>query len=153
MTEDRLHVTIGTGGGYDETPHGVIALIVDALADRTLPSCALIFDTIIAAGSRALLKPSEPLRGFNVLQVEIATAIGLNPALWSPFKPHVTLGYGGKRAPAQPIDPISWSADQLWLVESLHGQTRHIIHKCWPLTAGPQPHGPGHSPASGQPRQ
>ena len=33
VREDRLHVTIGTAGGYDETPRGVIALIVEALAD------------------------------------------------------------------------------------------------------------------------
>jgi len=133
VAEDRLHVTIGTAGGYDETPHGVIALIVDALADRRLPRCTLLFDTIVGGRKSALLTPSEPLRGFDALRSEIAEAIGLHPALWSHFKPHVTLGYGGPQAAAQPIDPIGWTADRLCLVESLHGQTRHVVHKSWQL--------------------
>jgi len=133
VEDDRLHTTIGTAGRYDETPHGVIALIIDALADRMLPSCALVFDTIIGARNGTLLKPSEPLRGFDALQAQIATAIGLDPALWSHLKPHVTLGYGGPQAPARAIDPISWTADRLCLVESLYGKTRHIVHASWPL--------------------
>ncbi|MBY8824753.1 2'-5' RNA ligase family protein [Sphingomonas colocasiae] len=135
VREDRLHVTIGTAGGYDETPRGVIALIVEALADLTLPSCGLVFDTVIGGPRSALLKPSERLRGFDTLQIRIATAIGLHPALWSHFRPHITLGYNGRPMPARSIDPISWTADRLCLVESLHGETRHIVHGSWPLTA------------------
>jgi 2'-5' RNA ligase len=133
VAENRLHVTIGTAGGYDETPHGVIDLIVEALADRPLPDCVLLFDTIIGARGQALLKPSEPLRGFDALQTQIAQAIGLDPALWSHIRPHVTLGYRGPAAPARPIDPISWTADSVCLVESLYGETRHIVHARWPL--------------------
>lgn len=143
VREDRLHITvgnvaIGTAGGYDETPHGVIALIVEALADLTLPSCALVFDTIVGGPRSVLLKPSERLHGFDALQTRIATGIGLHPALWSHFRPHITLGYGGRQLPARPIDPISWNADRLCLVESLHGKTRHIVHGSWPLTVCPQ---------------
>lgn len=138
VAEDRLHVTIGTAGGYDETPHGVIALIADTLTGLTLPSCALMFDTIIGGRKSTLLKPSERLRGFDALQIRIATAIGLHPALWSRFRPHITLGYGGRQAPAQPIDPIGWKADRLYLVESLYGETRHILHGGWSLTPDAQ---------------
>jgi 2'-5' RNA ligase len=46
-------------------------------------------------------------------------------------EPHVTINYRGDRLGSRKIDPIGWTVEEILLVESVVGQTRHIVHGCW----------------------
>src|SRR3546814_17050044 len=82
------------------------------------------------------------LPGCEALQAGLARRLaatladlGMDVALWvRRIKPHVTIGYDGPPVPAQPVEPVSWTIDRVFLVESLHGRGKHIVHATHPLT-------------------
>ena len=45
----------------------------------------------------------------------------------------MTLTYDKVAVPEQPIEPITWTATEFFLVHSLLGQTRHIPLEKWSL--------------------
>jgi 2'-5' RNA ligase len=49
------------------------------------------------------------------------------------FTPHITLLYDDKNVVETPIDPINCAADEVVLVHSLLGQTRHIPLGRWKM--------------------
>ena len=142
VARDDLHATIGTLGRFEATPWPLITDIQRRLSGVALPSFRMIVDLLAGGQKSALLLASERLAGFEHLQSQLADLLrdaiaflGLDTHLWRrDIKPHVTLGYRGRPSPTQAIDPISWTADRLRLVESLHGTGQHIIHDSWPLT-------------------
>jgi 2'-5' RNA ligase len=85
----------------------------------------------------ALLQPSEPVIGLLTLQRALARSV-LPPAVQRDaersFSPHVTLFYGGPTGSTVPIDPISWTAEELVLIHSVHGKGVHNDLARWPLT-------------------
>lgn len=50
------------------------------------------------------------------------------------FFPHMTLDYAPGPVEGQTITPIAWRVTQLYLVDSLYGQSRHEVLACWSLT-------------------
>lgn len=133
MPSSRLHMTVAKLGSFD-APRDAIDWVSARLARMPLDSCRICFDRMVQAPGRVLLQPSRPLPGFDALQVRLAERMGEKPALWRRmFRPHVTLGYGNAAGPTLEIDPISWTADRLLLVESLYGEGVHIVHDSWPL--------------------
>lgn len=49
------------------------------------------------------------------------------------FLPHMTLLYGPKAVPSQPIEPIRFVAREFVLIHSALGLTRHTVIDRWPL--------------------
>jgi len=137
VLDEMLHTTIGAFGGFARSPHDGIAWLIHKMGRSGLPPAPRqCFDTLVRAPGHALLAPSEPLPGFDRLQLWLADRLGIDPAKWKRhIRPHVTLGYDGPSAPTVAIDPISWTADRLLLVESLVGLGKHLIHAEWPLAA------------------
>lgn len=59
---------------------------------------------------------------------------GFLPSSARDFVPHVTLAYTGEHiVEPQPIEPIRWRSDELFLIRSHQGQGRHEIMGAWPL--------------------
>jgi 2'-5' RNA ligase len=54
-------------------------------------------------------------------------------AMDASFTPHITLLWADRVVGAHPIAPIHWQADELVLVKSLVGQSRHVHVARWPL--------------------
>jgi 2'-5' RNA ligase len=135
IPDDRLHMTVGGFGSFDETPQAGIEWVRERLSAVTLPSFRLYLDTLIRPAGRALLIPSEAPAGFGRLQQALTAQLGIHRTSWRDIRPHVTLGYGGSRARTEAIDPIGWTADDLRLVESIVGEGRHIVHAAWTLDA------------------
>lgn len=137
VMDEMLHTTIAAFGGFPRSPVDIIAWLIHRLARTRLPPAPRqCFDQLVRAPGHALLVPSEPLPGFDRLQFWLADRLGINPAVWRRhIRPHVTLGYEGPAAPTIAIDPISWTADRLLLVESLVGLNTHKIHAEWRLAA------------------
>lgn len=135
VLDDMLHSTIGTFG-VSPAPHAGIAWLIDRLGRGLPPAPRQCFDTLVRSPGRALLAPSEALPGFDRLQAWLADRVGADPAMSTrDIRPHITLGYGGPPAPTIEIEPISYAADRLLLVESVVGERKHIVHAQWPLAA------------------
>lgn len=49
------------------------------------------------------------------------------------FVPHVTLLYDARRVPAQPVEPLGWTAREFVLVHSLLGRTEYRVLGRWEL--------------------
>lgn len=54
-------------------------------------------------------------------------------------EPHLTIAYTGDRLGAQKIASIRWNVEDILLIESIVGQTRHIVHGQWRLGTAPAP--------------
>jgi 2'-5' RNA ligase len=51
--------------------------------------------------------------------------------------PHITLCWGKRQLPGQSLpQPVHWTVDQFWLIETLVGKSRHIWRGDWPLQPG-----------------
>lgn len=136
VDDERLHLTLFMLGDFDRVPAALIARVEEGLAAAPLPACRIVLDRLTGGAGSALLAPSELLRGLKRLQGELAAALAENdvsPAPWWRFSPHVTLLYDHAYSGHCPIDPISWTADELVLIESLVGHSKHVVRAAWPL--------------------
>jgi 2'-5' RNA ligase len=76
---------------------------------------------------------------------------GLGAAMPKAFNPHVTLFYANRPIAPRDVPPIRWRVHDVALVQSFHGQGRHVVPKRWPLResapstrSGPLPRDPSH---------
>lgn len=132
----RLHLTLLMLGDYSAPPRTLVARTRDALSAARLPACRILLDTLVRGRHSMLLAPSEKLRGLETFQRSLAGALArslIAPPRWWRFSPHVTLGYRPAEGAGGPIDPISWTGDELVLIHSLLGRTRHILLDRWRL--------------------
>jgi 2'-5' RNA ligase len=49
------------------------------------------------------------------------------------FNPHLTLYYGNRPIAPRDVAPLRWTVQEFVLVQSFHGQSKHVILKRWPL--------------------
>jgi len=136
VADDRLHMTALMLGNFQHTPTDLIARIADVLSRSMLCRCRIVLDMLVGGPGTTLLVPSEPLRGMEAVQARLAALVahaGIAPAPWWRFSPHMTLHYDSGERGQQPIDPISWTATELVLIESLVGQSRHLTRGRWRL--------------------
>jgi 2'-5' RNA ligase len=70
-----------------------------------------------------------------------------------PFTPHVTLLYDAACVDETTVEPISWTAREFVLVNSLIGQGKHVTLGRWPLRALPDAGGTIASDSRGHERR
>lgn len=51
-----------------------------------------------------------------------------------PLKVHLTINYRRDGRGDESIEAIAWCIDEVLLIESVHGQARHVVHGRWPLS-------------------
>jgi 2'-5' RNA ligase len=139
VASGRLHITLAALGLIDAPEEYLIGLVRWIMA--TIPPFAfhVAFDELIVGARSALLRASEPLHGAIACQAHVAAMLrdyGVAVPDRAMPVPHVTLGYGYD-APSgvRGIDGVSWLVDELALVRSLHGRTRHVVLDRWRLPA------------------
>jgi 2'-5' RNA ligase len=133
---DRRHVTLLALGPPTSRLDRTIRQATDLLTD-SLRRFRVVFDRLVIRSDRSLVVPAEPLLGVETCQERLLaalTASGLRLPKTHASKPHVTLGYrGGVERAVAPIDPVSWWAEEVALVRSLHGEHKHELVERWPL--------------------
>jgi RNA 2',3'-cyclic 3'-phosphodiesterase len=142
LVEDgRLHVTMAILDAIDAPQEHVVQLIRWIMS--TIPPFAfrVAFDKLVVSANSALLKASDPLHGALTCQAHIAGMLrdyGVELPKRAMPVPHVTLGYGYREpSPTRGIDGISWLVEELVLVRSLVGRTRHVVLGRWQLPLRP----------------
>ncbi len=142
VEERRLHITLAALSAIDAPQEYLIQLIGWIMA--TIPPFAfhVAFDELVVSARSALLKASDPVHGALACQAHIAAMLrdyGVDLPKQAMPVPHVTLGYGyPEPLGVRGIDAISWLADELVLVRSLVGQTRHVVLGRWQLPTRPE---------------
>lgn len=139
VTDDRLHMTALMLGNFQHTPADLIARIAEVMSRSMLSRCRIVLDMLVGGPGTTLLVPSEPLRGMEALQAHLTALVaraGIAPAPRWRFSPHMTLHYDFGERGQRPIDPISWTATELVLIESLVGHSRHRTRGRWRLIDG-----------------
>jgi len=140
VAPDRQHVTLHNLGEYDELPEDLVAQALRAGAAVELEPFDVEFDRALGWGSAAKLlalgSGGWRARGVKGLQGAVAEAmvdVGLGRFVRSSFHPHISLLYGDKSLPVEPIVPIGWTVSELLLVHSVVGLQEHRVLGCWPL--------------------
>lgn len=137
VAQDRLHVTLGITADFAELREGLVRLMLRIGDGLRVGPAAVMFDRLVASPGLAALRPSRTSKGLAALAGEIAAPVGRSGLLRPGYRcsPHLTLGYRDGPAFARPVEPIAWRADELVLVHSHVGATRHDVVGRWPLSS------------------
>ncbi|HEV7660329.1 MAG TPA: 2'-5' RNA ligase family protein [Allosphingosinicella sp.] len=133
VCDDRLHMTFLRIGDFPASPAGLIAHLAARMARLSLPACRIVLDRMVFDAKAARLVASERIAALASAQRRLRD--GLSLPRHARFSPHVTLHYDPGTAGATWIDPISWRATELVLIESVVGRHVHTIRGRWPLAA------------------
>lgn len=133
-TPDLLHVTLLLLFDLHARPEWLPPVIaaLEAFEGQSFP---LLFDRIEERKAVTLRSrmPLAEARGFQARLVRHLVECRAPLMLGTTPEPHVTINYRGDRLGSRKIDPIGWTVEEMLLVESVVGQTRHVVHGRWPL--------------------
>lgn len=141
--EDHLHLSLQHVGNFKRVPRkyvyaaqlagNAIAMHPFGIRFRFITSFEGAPSTRNGPPNRplVLLGEGDALLEFNQLLGAALEKNGLKAARF--FTPHVTLLYGPKRVPTQAIEPIFFTATELYLIHSERGLSRYNIIDHWPL--------------------
>lgn len=144
VESDRLHVTLHWLGDHDDVvPPDLLRRARAAGRHVRMAPFMVGFDRIGGFGGDGgglMLGGGAALRPLRRLQRELAAAmeaVDVGDYIRRRFRPHVTLLYGNRAVPSEPIAAIRWEVNELVLIESVVGKHVHIDLDRWPL-ASPQ---------------
>jgi RNA 2',3'-cyclic 3'-phosphodiesterase len=142
LRKDRLHVTLLSVGSFiGEVPKAFMDLALSIGDAVTLSSFEVAFDRALSFPCRTGNRPYVLLGGDCVSEIMplhcgLVGAMfreGLDPPQMPAFNPHMTLAYDARHHMELPVEPVSWTAREFVLIESLVGRTIHIVRGRWPL--------------------
>ncbi len=128
---DRLHSTFVRLGETSPATLDLARLALDGLHAEPFP---IGFDSV----DGNLLKGCKGLSALNAFQRRLANHMLARgcPVIAHNFWLHLCLTYTDP-VPVRRlrIAPISWTVEEIQLIESVHGQGRHVTHGRWRLAA------------------
>jgi RNA 2',3'-cyclic 3'-phosphodiesterase len=142
LRKDRLHVTLLSVGGFiGEVPEPILDLALSIGDAVTLSPFEIAFDRALSFPRRTGKRPyvllgSDRVSEIMPLHCGLVGAMfreGLDPPQMPAFNPHMTLAYDTKHHMELPAEPVSWTAREFVLIESLVGRTIHNVKGRWPL--------------------
>lgn len=76
------------------------------------------------------LRGSEPMRGALACQKKLAGFVRANgfSFIGRPPEVHITMSYRRDGLGLGSFDPVSWTVEELLLVESIFSEARHVVH-------------------------
>lgn len=143
LKAEHLHVMLHHVGDFPAFPAELVHRLLEAGEALHAPAVPLCLDAVLSFGRQnrrnnpmVLLagEPLEPLRAFHRslgVHLQAAGVTGLR----SKFTPHLTLLYDDALIELQALEPLHWTATEFLLIDSLIGQTRHVVLGRWPLRA------------------
>lgn len=136
VSRDHLHMTVAVIdiARPDQCP-GRKQEIEAALAGEKLPDLFVRLDR----REDGMLVGTNGVPGFHRLQDLVLQALNRKGIVADsrPPRPHVSLCYDPEVRGRHAIEPIEWRAQEMELIESHLGQTRHVPLSSWHLGPGP----------------
>ncbi|HUD90556.1 2'-5' RNA ligase family protein [Sphingobium sp.] len=138
---EHQHVTLGITADWSDYPYERIKALRRAAANIMAEPFDLLLDRLNLSGESAALRPSHSIAGLKLLQGQVADAMLRADVMprpgWS-FSPHQTLFYRRGAPDQRPIDGFSWRVDEVVLICSHVGRTRHDLIGTWSLKGSGQ---------------
>lgn len=90
----------------------------------------------IVEGQCVTLRARRVLKEADVFQERLVGFLKLRgfETFAKPPKVHLTINYRRDDRGDDAIEPIAWCVDEVLLIESPHGQARHVTHGRWPVS-------------------
>jgi 2'-5' RNA ligase len=134
-----LHVTVQPLFDLRPLPDAMLPRIVawcEGVAAAPLP---LSFDRVRETANTVSLRPGDDTPGAAAFHAAVRAGLMRDgfPLMPYRFDPHLTLGYRPDGLGDEAITPIGWTVEELLLVESVVGETRHVVHARLPLRPPP----------------
>lgn len=132
---DLLHVTLMKLFDLADAPPAWLPAVIAALEAFAGPAFPLAFDRI-EARKAVTLRTRDPLLAARAFQAALVRHLLERRApigLATTPEPHLTINYKDDRQGGRKTEPIGWTVDEILLIESVVGQTRHVEHGRWPL--------------------
>ncbi len=131
---DRLHATLFHLGDWVGVPADIVAQASAAMSRIASPAFDVVFDQVGSFDHRRAKNPlvltaRQGNPALHALHDELATHLrgaGLGQWTRTSFLPHVTLAYDKRVVSFEPVAPLSWRVEEVVLIHSLLGKTRHI---------------------------
>lgn len=139
---DMLHLSIYAVAGTDDLDPILIKRARQAAISLRTAPFTLCFDRLTTfsgdPGDYPLVVQTEKAsHKLNDVAAELhaaCRATGLTASRSAKITPHVTLAYGpGFSETRHLAKPILWAIDEITLIDSLQGQSRHVSLGRWPL--------------------
>ncbi|MGZ9723256.1 2'-5' RNA ligase family protein [Rhizobium miluonense] len=135
---DLLHVTLYTIGSFRCLPEETAFAAMEAASRVRKPSCPVVFDRAVSFGNgdnRPLVlwnkNGNAELKAIYQELVDAMRLTGIAPTKEKPVEPHMTLLYQGRIVPDIMLEePVSWTAKDFVLINSLQGESIHQ-HLCY----------------------
>lgn len=139
LLPERFHVTLHHLGIFSGIPQHVVDAASRAASSLvSTPAFDVYFDRVVsfrARDQKPLVLVGEdgvaPLLDFHRRLETALGRCGIKPE--TRFKPHVTLLYDRTGIPETTVERLGWTVDEIVLVHSLVGKTRHIPLARWSL--------------------
>jgi len=137
VRDEHLHVTMEIFDDQFGLSEGLVDRLVAVGNDIDMPGFLLQLGRVVGTTRSVALRPKGRSTGLALLQRAIHARVleaGLSAREGWSFNPHMTLGYRDEPAFARSIDPIEWQVQELVLVHSHVGQTKHDTIGRWALS-------------------
>ena len=138
---DHQHMTLGITTDAPVYPYELIKALRRAGAGISAEPFDLMLDRLSIGGRSAALRPARAVPGLMALRQEIVRAMRSADATTRPgwtFSPHQTLFYRDGRPDQRPVPGFGWRVEEVVLICSHVGRTRHEVVGRWPLTGAAQ---------------
>ncbi|MBN8949748.1 MULTISPECIES: 2'-5' RNA ligase family protein [unclassified Rhizobium] len=138
---DLLHVTLYAIGSFRNLPEETAFAAMEAASRVRKPSCPVVFDEVVSFGNgdnRPLVlwnrNGNAELKAIYRELVDAMRLTGIAPPKERPVEPHMTLLYRGQSVPDIRLEkPVSWTARDFVLINSLQGEATHEHLGYWIL--------------------
>lgn len=138
LRPEHLHLTLAITEDYSAPPRALMDRMVRIPETLPLMAFQLTLDRLRGSERSLALCPTAGSWRLSLLQLQLQKALarsGIRRDCWR-FSAHMTLLYRHGIGFSSAIAPISWWAEELVLVHSHVGLTRHDIVGRWPLLPG-----------------
>jgi len=139
---DRLHVTMFILEDRFDAPDELIAGLREVGGAVTAAPIDVTLDYVSGGGRSIALRPQHKNATLDALHRQLARLCAAAEIAEMPgytFSAHLTLGYRDGRPFGERVTPLTWKAEELVLIHSHLGKTRHEPLGRWPLIAPPEP--------------
>ena len=133
---DRLHVTLFIAEDRFDAPAELIATLREIGGAIAAAPVEMTLDHVSGGRQSIALRAQHKNAALDALHRQVAgrcAAAGIAAIPGRVFSPHLTLGYRNGLSFSERIAPLGWTADELVLIHSHLGQTRHEAIGRWPL--------------------
>ena len=138
---ENQHVTLGITNDEPSYPYERIEALRQMGAGIGAAPFDLLLDRLSIGGRSAALRPSHRIRGLSALRQEVARAMqgaGVQSRIGWAFSPHQTLFYRRSPPEQRAVAGFGWRVEDVVLICSHVGHTRHDIVGRWPLSGDRQ---------------